>query len=179
MNSPLWLRHWVKFNAVGAIGIVVQLAALAILKSLLHVEYLLATALAVEIAVLHNFIWHDRWTWKERAGSSSARLVRFNLSAGAVSIAANLLFMRLLAGQFHVHYLLANLSSIAAASLANFLLSDRLVFRSGSVWKWRKRSPIKITERTHEEAAEALYAGRESRHPEAASVGADSDLRTM
>ena len=33
-------------------------------------------------------------------------------------------------------------------------------------WKWRKRSPIKIMERTHEEATEALYAGRESRHPE-------------
>jgi peptidoglycan/LPS O-acetylase OafA/YrhL len=43
--------------------------------------------------------------------------------------------------------------------------------------KWRKRSPTKITERTHEVAREALYAGRESRHPEAASVGAGSDLR--
>ena len=132
MNSPLLLRHWLKFNAVGAIGIVVQLVALAILKSLLHLEYLLATALAVEIAVLHNFIWHQRWTWAERAGTPWARLVRFNLSTGAVSIAANLLFMRLLVGQFHVRYLLANLSSIAAASLANFLLSDLLVFRAPS-----------------------------------------------
>src|SRR6266496_2382859 len=46
-------------------------------------------------------------------------------------------------------------------------------------WKWRKRSPIKIMERTHEEATEALHAGRESRHPEAASAGAGSDLRVM
>jgi putative flippase GtrA len=135
LNSPLWLRHWLKFNAVGAIGIVVQLAALAILKSLLHVEYLLATALAVEIAVLHNFIWHERWTWAERAGAKGdvrlpwVRLARFNLSTGAVSIAANLLFMRLLVGRLHVQYLLANMLSIAAASLANFLLSDLFVFR--------------------------------------------------
>src|SRR6202049_4966276 len=28
-------------------------------------------------------------------------------------------------------------------------------------WKWRKRSSVKITERTHEEATEALHAGRE------------------
>ena len=34
-------------------------------------------------------------------------------------------------------------------------------------------------ERTHEEATEALYAGRESRHFEAASVGAGSDLTVM
>ena len=125
----MW-RHWLKFNAVGAIGIVVQLAALAILKSLLHMEYLLATALAVEVAVLHNFIWHQRWTWADRAGTTAAaRLVRFNLSTGTVSVAANLLFMRLLVGQLHMQYLLANLSSIAAASLANFLLSDLVVFR--------------------------------------------------
>ena len=129
------LRHWLKFNAVGAIGIVVQLAALAILKTLLRVEYLPATALAVEIAVLHNFIWHDRWTWAERARAKGparfpwVRLMRFNLSTGAVSIAANLLFMRLLVGRLHVQYLVANLLGIAAASLANFLLSDLFVFR--------------------------------------------------
>jgi hypothetical protein len=34
-------------------------------------------------------------------------------------------------------------------------------------------------ERTHEEATEALHAGRESRHPEEASAGAGSDLRIM
>ena len=136
MNSPRWLRRWLKFNAVGAIGVVVQLAALAILKSLLHLDYLPDTALAVEIAVLHNFIWHQCWTWAERPGATHdarlpwARLVRFNLSTGAVSIAANLLFMRLLVGGLHVPYLLASMSSIAAASLANFLLSDLFVFHS-------------------------------------------------
>jgi hypothetical protein len=31
-------------------------------------------------------------------------------------------------------------------------------------WKWRKRSSVKITERTHEKAKEALHAGREGRH---------------
>ena len=34
------IRRWLKFNAVGAIGIVVQLGALAILKGLLRVQYL-------------------------------------------------------------------------------------------------------------------------------------------
>jgi len=31
-------------------------------------------------------------------------------------------------------------------------------------WKWRKRSSVKITQRTHEETREALHAGREGRH---------------
>ena len=50
-------HHWLKFNTVGAIGIGVQLAALAALKSGLELNYLLATGLAVEAAVLHNFVW--------------------------------------------------------------------------------------------------------------------------
>lgn len=135
MTEPLWLRHWLKFNAVGAIGIVVQLAALWILTKLSHVEYLMATALAVEIAVLHNFLWHDRWTWAERArakgdvGLLAARLARFNLSTGAVSIASNLVLMRLLVGQIHLPVLAANMLSIVITSLANFLLSDRFAFR--------------------------------------------------
>jgi len=45
--------RWLKFNAVGAGGVAVQLAFLALLVRL-GVHYLLATALAVEAAVLQN-----------------------------------------------------------------------------------------------------------------------------
>src|ERR1035437_1814061 len=38
-------------------------------------------------------------------------------------------------------------------------------------WKWRKRSTVKITERTLEETKKALHRRRESRHPEAAFIG--------
>ncbi len=38
-------------------------------------------------------------------------------------------------------------------------------------WKWRGRSTVKITERTLEETKKALHRRRESRHPEAASIG--------
>jgi putative flippase GtrA len=79
--------RWLKFNAVGAIGIVVQLAAPAILRSALHLNYLLATALAVEAAVIHNFLWHERFTWPGREKSSSlSRFAKFNLTTGALSI---------------------------------------------------------------------------------------------
>ncbi len=126
-----WLRRWLKFNTVGAIGILVQLAALAILKGGLRVPYLPATALAVETAVLHNFVWHELWTWRDRRGAGNLllRLLRFNLGNGAISILVNLVFMRLLVGHFHMQYLIANLVAIAAGSLANYLVSDLFVFR--------------------------------------------------
>ena len=126
-------RRWLRFNLVGAIGIVVQLAALGILNGVLGLDYLPATALAVEAAVLHNFVWHERFTWADRSSLSRrqalARLLRFNLTTGAVSILGNLLLMRLLVGQAHLPALPANLMSIAACSLANFLASEYMVFR--------------------------------------------------
>jgi putative flippase GtrA len=127
------LLRWVKFNFVGGIGIGVQLAALAFFRSALRLDYLLATALAVEAAVLHNFFWHERFTWADRPAArpvqSLVRLAKFNLSNGGVSIVGNLLLMRLLVGELRLNYVLANLVAVAVCSLVNFLLSDRFVFQ--------------------------------------------------
>ncbi|HSW49036.1 MAG TPA: GtrA family protein, partial [Bryobacteraceae bacterium] len=89
-----------KFHTVGLVGAGVQLVALAFFKTAAGISYLPATALAVEVAVLHNFCWHERWTWVERTrrtpglGSRLIRLLRFNLTTGLVSIASNLVLMR-------------------------------------------------------------------------------------
>ncbi len=123
------ILRWIKFNAVGGIGIVVQLAALAILRSWLKLDYLLATGLAVEIAVIHNFFWHERFTWADRPAArpvqSLVRLVKFNAGNGAVSIVGNLVMMRLLVGELKFNYVPSNVFAIALCSLVNF---DRFVF---------------------------------------------------
>jgi len=123
--------RWLKFNLVGGIGIGVQLAVLAALKSGLHLNYLLAITLAVEAAVIHNFFWHECFTWRDREKTTSSftRLVKFNLSNGLLSLLGNLLLMRVFAGLFHLNYLAANLIAITLCSLANFLVSDRFVFQ--------------------------------------------------
>ena len=124
--------RWLKFNFVGGIGIGVQLLALFVLKAGLHCNYLIATALAVETAVIHNFLWHERFTWSDRPAlritHSLIRFARFNASNGAVSILGNLLLMRALVGELRLNYILANLIAVSICSLVNFLLSDRLVF---------------------------------------------------
>jgi putative flippase GtrA len=98
----------------------------------LKLDYLLATGLAVEIAVIHNFLWHERFTWADRPARrrvrSLVRLAKFNASNGAVSIVGNLVLMRLLAGELKVNYVASNLIAIALCSLVNFLLGDRFVF---------------------------------------------------
>jgi putative flippase GtrA len=124
--------RWIKFNAVGGVGIVVQVAALSVFRSWLKLDYLLATGLAVEIAVIHNFLWHERYTWADRRATrpmqSLVRLAKFNASNGAVSMVGNLGLMRLLVGEVRFNYVVSNLIAIVVCSLVNFVLSDRLVF---------------------------------------------------
>jgi putative flippase GtrA len=132
-DLPETLNYYLKFNAVGAAGILVQLVTLTVLRGIFGVYYLLATFLAVETAILHNFIWHQRWTWSERPVQTTKeilfRLLRFNFTTGALSILGNLFFMKILVGHAHFHYLAANLMSIAACSILNFLISHHFVFR--------------------------------------------------
>jgi len=128
--------RWLKFNAVGGIGIAVQLVVLLGLKDGFHLNYLLATALAVQAAVVHNFVWHERYTWADRSQpswrKSLPRFVRFNLTNGAVSIVGNIGLMQMMVGVRHMNYLIANGIAIALCSVVNFLVSDGLVFEERS-----------------------------------------------
>lgn len=125
------IKHWLKFNLVGIIGVVVQLIILTFLKTGLAMNYLVATILAVETTILHNFMWHEHWTWNDRKKNVSGifvRLVKFNLSNGLISMVGNVGLMWLFVSRFNVHYLLANIGAILICSVVNFLVSDRLVF---------------------------------------------------
>ena len=124
--------RWLKFNAVGVLGMFVQLGSLGLLIHVLGMHYMLATALAVEAAVLHNFLWHRRWTWADRRGIAvpawGVLLLRFNLTTGMISIAGNLAFMSVLAGAAGLEPVVANLLSICLCSVINFLVCDHFVF---------------------------------------------------
>jgi len=150
--APSLSVRWLKFNFVGGIGILVQFAALFLLKGWLHFHYLAATAIAVEAAVVHNFIWHEQFTWVDRTKpdrtknsttnldrgcpsgartswrDSLSRLLRFHIANGAVSMLGNLALMRVMVGLGLMNYLLANGIAIALCSLLNFLLSEEWVF---------------------------------------------------
>ena len=131
MRSPVF-RRWIKFNCIGGMGVAVQFIVLSVLAGSVGLHYLVATALAVETAVLHNFVWHERWTWVDRRGTHRSkiaeRLVRFHLANGVFSILSNLVFTAAFVEFLGLHYLVANLVSIAMCSVLNFLVSDRFVF---------------------------------------------------
>jgi len=125
--------HFIRFNVVGILGFALQTGALFVFTHGPHpLGYLPATAAAVELAVLNNFVWHQRWTWKDRPpatrGETLRRLVKFNITNGAVSITGNLIFMSLLVGRLGLPIAGANVLSVVACSICNFFLADRVAF---------------------------------------------------
>ena len=125
------VRRWLRFNTVGAAGAAVQLIALWLMVRS-GVPEPMAAAFAVEAAVIHNFFWHESWTWggSSRCGNALGRFARFNVSNGAISIVGNAIIMWILATQLGLPYLPVNLVSILVCSGLNFVSSDRFVFRS-------------------------------------------------
>ena len=104
---PLAIR-WLMFNSVGVLGFGVQLVTLIALTELVGLHYLASTGIAVEMAILHNFAWHQRWTWRDRFPSGPRghwhRWVRFNLVNGVIALADQLVCTSLYTEMLGVHY---------------------------------------------------------------------------
>ena len=130
------LVRWGKFCLVGAMGAGVQLASLALFTRWMAGHYLCASAAAVEVALLHNFFWHSRYTWRDRGDGCDPRhprrqFIRFQVSNGFVSIAGNLGLMWLLVHKARLPLLISNLIAILCCSVVNFRIQDSWAFAGG------------------------------------------------
>jgi putative flippase GtrA len=125
--------RWAKFNAVGVLGMAVQLGVLAGTNRWWGGHYLIATGVAIEVTLLHNFFWHVRYTWRDRPaqGSRMAQMVRFQMANGVVSLVGNLVLMRVLVQEVRMGVVVANAVAILGCSVANFWLGDRWAFGVG------------------------------------------------
>src|SRR5438093_12853406 len=125
--------HFTRFNVVGVLGFALQSGALFVLTHIAPpLGYLLATAAAVELAVLNNFVWHQRWTWRDRPSATRAEtlrgLAKCNITNGAVSITGNLVLMSILVARLGLPIAGANVVSVAACSIWNFFVPDLTAF---------------------------------------------------
>jgi dolichol-phosphate mannosyltransferase len=122
-------RQFVKFCLVGGSGVAVNTVFLYLLHERLGLRLLLASPVAVEMAILNNFFWNNLWTFRATQVKLS-RLAKFNLvSLGGLAITTGLLY--LLAERYAlVHYLVANLAGIAVATLWNFGVN--------LLWTWKR-----------------------------------------
>ncbi|MCF7824268.1 MAG: GtrA family protein [Candidatus Marinimicrobia bacterium] len=126
-------KRFIIFTFVGVSGIVVNSGILFLLKEYLHLPLSFASLLAIQVAILNNFVWNMRFTWADREmkGFEAVRagLLRFTLVSW-VAGALNWIILLLLNHFTGLYYLLANLIAIFIASVLNYLLNDYWTFKS-------------------------------------------------
>jgi putative flippase GtrA len=121
--------RWLRFNVVGVAGFAVQMLTLAAVDRLFAAPVGVAVTLAVLAAVSHNFLWHERVTWPGQPRQGRwRRWLSFNVTTGVISVVTNVIVTTSVATITGAPLLVSNSIAVAAASLLNFWVSDRVVF---------------------------------------------------
>lgn len=118
------LGPFIRFSIVGASGVIVNEGLLIALQSR-GVYVLYASAFAIEVSILTNFVLNDLWTFRDRrAGSFASRLIKFN-ALMLVGLAVNLAVVDVGTVYLGIAAALTNLAGIGVAFLLRYALSVR------------------------------------------------------
>jgi len=121
----------IKFSIVGVIGAGINTGFLWILTDFAGLYYLFSSVVAIEIAIMMQFMMNDRWTFKDRktndVGQFIKRILKSNLwRSGGLSVNVGVLY--LFTAYIGVYYLLSNIFGIICAFSLNYILESRLTW---------------------------------------------------
>jgi dolichol-phosphate mannosyltransferase len=123
------VQRFLRFGLVGGSGVVVNMGVLYLLTTVGGIHPIVAAILGTEAAIVSNFVLNDHWTFRDAlpAATCHARFLRYNVFAlGGMLLSVTTLAT--LTYGFGLHYLLANLAAIGAATLWNYIANAR--------WTW-------------------------------------------
>jgi dolichol-phosphate mannosyltransferase len=160
------LKQLMKYCIVGSSGVFVNMGILFLL-TLSGIEYFTAGIVAVEGAILTNFIFNEFWSFaglsiqKNSLKARLKRLLSFNLFC-VVGANINLAILFLLTEYFHFHYLVSNAIGIIASTVWNYGMNANLTWDSA-------RAILRVKSQARRENRELLT------HPEHESNATVSD----
>jgi len=124
-QARAYVRRVVKFGLVGATGLVVNTALLALFTGVFGIHYLVGAVLATQGSTAWNFVVTDGWVFNDRV-SGHRKLRRFGLfwtlNNGAFLIRGPLLWF--LTSPLGIHYLVSNLITLFVVMVGRYLVSE-------------------------------------------------------
>jgi putative flippase GtrA len=114
-----------KFAVVGGAGVIINTSVLYLLSRCAGLPLVAASALAVELAAIANYLLNDTWTFAVRS-PSLRRFAKFN-TASLAGLGLNVLSVLVLT-RLGFYFLVADLMGIAAGFAVNYALSVRWVW---------------------------------------------------
>ena len=131
----LYIKRILKFQMFNWLGTIVNFSVLWFLHGKLNINLLISSAIAIELAIIHNFTWHYFITWKERVHRNFIdyikRLLKYNVITASIDFILNIGVLWLLTEYFNVYYLLANFWAILAGPFFKFIVNEFFIFNAG------------------------------------------------
>ncbi|MBD3421767.1 MAG: hypothetical protein GF398_16760 [Chitinivibrionales bacterium] len=125
--------RFAKFLLVGGAGVIVNNAVLFLLTEIIGITYKISGLIAIETAIINNFVWNYTWTWSDRKAKTLPgklhMLAKFNVSSGLVAFLVNYSLLRILTDIAGMYYLASNIIGILCGTAANYALSHFWTFR--------------------------------------------------
>jgi putative flippase GtrA len=113
-----------RFGVVGVLGTAVNVAIVHLLHNELGWGFTRSSAIATELAIVHNYVWNELWTFHIRR-LHIGRLARYNLSslvAASITVAVATVVKEV------IDPLLAQLVGIVTGAALNYIVNVR--------WTW-------------------------------------------
>jgi dolichol-phosphate mannosyltransferase len=128
--ASLRMGRMARFAAVGALGTVVNLTVMALLvHGVFDVNYVLASVVAAELSILHNFLMQERFVFRDmRRGSWFRRLAQF-LGFNNLEALVRVPILVLLVEVLGLGAVLGQALLLAVAFVGRFLFTSRVIYR--------------------------------------------------
>jgi dolichol-phosphate mannosyltransferase len=136
--SLRWSRsgRLLRFLAVGLSGVVVDMTILYLLTDIrtLHLPLTRSAIVAGEVAIINNFIWNDRWTFRSQSLQQKGRrqmlrrFLKFNLVC-LMGLILKALFLNLFFNVLHLNQYISNFIAIALVTVWNYWINVKLSWR--------------------------------------------------
>ena len=124
------LEDFMKYSLVGVSGVFVNLGIYLFLTRYYEISEVVAPLIAIESALISNFILNNFWTFGKRITQSRIRVkfVKFHLVSGFSALINYSAFLTLFL-VFGLYDILANLIGIGLAAIVNYLINSN--------WTWK------------------------------------------
>ena len=124
------LEDFMKYSLVGVSGVFVNLGLYFLLTRYYEISELVAPLIAIESALISNFILNNFWTFGKRITQSRIRVkfVKFHIVSGFSALINYSAFLTLFL-VFGLYDILANLIGIGLAAIVNYLINSN--------WTWK------------------------------------------
>ena len=124
------LEDFMKYSLVGVSGVFVNLGLYLFLTRYYEISELVAPLIAIESALISNFILNNFWTFGKRITQSRIRVkfAKFHLVSGFSALINYSAFLTLFL-VFGLYDILANLIGIGLAAIVNYLINSN--------WTWK------------------------------------------